>query len=70
MPQLQALGPQHLVDQDPLDREPLLLVEVGPEAVGFFISLGVLGRLLALWFGGSGSERWGRMGVLIPGLLV
>ncbi|HTE65951.1 MAG TPA: MFS transporter, partial [Candidatus Binatia bacterium] len=27
-------------------------VEVSPEGVGFFISLGVLGRLLALWFGG------------------
>jgi MFS family permease len=45
-------------------------VGVGPEAVGFFISLGVLGRLLALWFGGSGSDRWGRMRVLIPGLLI
>ena len=45
-------------------------VEVGPEAVGFFISLGVLGRLLALWLGGSGSDRWGRMRVLIPGLLI
>ena len=51
---------------------PLYLVNrvgVGPEAVGAFISLGVLGRLLALWFGGSGSDRWGRMRVLIPGLL-
>jgi DHA1 family multidrug resistance protein-like MFS transporter len=45
-------------------------VEVSPEGVGFFISLGVLGRLLALWFGGSGSDRWGRMRVLIPGLLI
>jgi len=52
---------------------PLYLVNrvgVGPEAVGVFISLGVLGRLLALWFGGSGSDRWGRMRVLIPGLLI
>jgi len=31
-------------------------VGVGAEAVGFFISLGVLGRLLALWFGGRGSD--------------
>jgi MFS family permease len=45
-------------------------VGVGPEAIGFFVSLGVLGRLLALWFGGSGSDRWGRMPVLIPGLLI
>jgi DHA1 family multidrug resistance protein-like MFS transporter len=45
-------------------------VGVGPEAVGFFISVSVLGRLLALWFGGSSSDRWGRMRVLIPGLLI
>jgi len=45
-------------------------VGVGPEVVGVFISLGVLGRLLALWIGGSGSDRWGRMPVLIPGLLI
>jgi len=45
-------------------------VGVGPEAVGIFISLGVLGRLLALWLGGSGSDRWGRMHVLVPGLLM
>jgi MFS family permease len=45
-------------------------VGVGPEAVGVFISLGVLGRLLALWFGGSGSDRWGRMHVLMPGLFI
>ena len=45
-------------------------VGVGPGAVGFFISLGVLGRLLTLWFGGSGSDRWGRMRVLVPGLLI
>jgi MFS family permease len=45
-------------------------VGVGPGAVGFFVSVSVLGRLLALWFGGSSSDRWGRMRVLIPGLLI
>ena len=45
-------------------------VGVGPAAVGFFISVSVLGRLIALWFGGSSSDRWGRMRVLIPGLLI
>jgi MFS transporter, DHA1 family, multidrug resistance protein len=51
---------------------PLYLVNrggVGPETVGFLISLSVLGRLLALWLGGNVSDRWGRMRVLIPGLL-
>ena len=51
---------------------PLYLVNrggVGPEAVGFLISLSVLGRLLALWIGGDASDRWGRIRVLIPGLL-
>jgi len=51
---------------------PLYLVNrgrVGPETVGFLISLSVLGRLLALWLGGTVSDRWGRMRVLIPGLL-
>jgi MFS transporter, DHA1 family, multidrug resistance protein len=51
---------------------PLYLVEqggLGPEAVGSLISLSVLGRLLTLWLGGSVSDRWGRMRVLIPGLL-
>lgn len=51
---------------------PLYLVERGhlrPETVGYFISLSVLGRLLALWLGGSMSDRWGRMAVIIPGLL-
>ncbi|MDO8480056.1 MAG: MFS transporter [Candidatus Rokubacteria bacterium] len=42
---------------------------VGPEAIGLLISLSVLGRLLALWLGGTVSDRWGRMRVLIPGLL-
>ncbi len=52
---------------------PLYLVKrggVGPEAVGFLVSLSVLGRLMALWLGGSVSDRWGRMRVLIPGLLI
>jgi DHA1 family multidrug resistance protein-like MFS transporter len=29
----------------------------------------VLGRLLALWLGGSSSDRWGRLRVFVPGLL-
>jgi MFS family permease len=52
---------------------PLYLVKragVSPEAVGFLVSLSVLGRLMALWFGGSISDRWGRMRVLIPGLAI
>jgi predicted MFS family arabinose efflux permease len=42
---------------------------LGPETVGVLVSLGVLGRLLALWLGGRISDRWGRLPVLIPGLL-
>ena len=52
---------------------PLYMVEqrgVSPETVGYLVSLSVLGRLLALWLGGSVSDRGGRMRVLIPGLLV
>ena len=52
---------------------PLYLFEragVSPEAVGFLISLSVFGRLVALWLGGSLSDRWGRMRVLTPGLLI
>lgn len=52
---------------------PLYLVKragVGPEVVGFLVSLSVLGRLIALWFGGTVSDRWGRMRVLIPGLVI
>ena len=52
---------------------PLYLVNrggVGPEAVGFLVSLSVLGRFLALWLGGNVSDRWGRMRALIPGLLI
>ena len=42
----------------------------GPKAVGTVVSLSVLGRLIALWLGGTASDRWGRMRVLLPGLLV
>jgi len=51
---------------------PLYLAEragVGPEAVGVLVSLSVLGRLFALWLGGSLSDRRGRMRVLVPGLV-
>jgi len=51
---------------------PLYLVEQGdfrPDTVGYLVSLGVLGRLLALWLGGTTSDRWGRLPVLIPGLV-
>jgi MFS family permease len=51
---------------------PLYLVKrggLGPEGVGLVVSLSVLGRLVALWLGGGVSDRWGRMRVLIPGLL-
>jgi len=50
---------------------PLYLLEAGrlrPETVGYLVSLGLLGRFLALWLGGSASDRWGRLRVLIPGL--
>ena len=43
---------------------------LGPEAVGAVVSLSVLGRLMALWLGGTVSDRRGRMHVLIPGLLI
>jgi MFS transporter, DHA1 family, multidrug resistance protein len=43
---------------------------LGPKAVGTVVSLSVLGRLMALWLGGTASDRWGRMRVLLPGLLV
>jgi MFS transporter, DHA1 family, multidrug resistance protein len=52
---------------------PLYLVKpggVGPDAVGLIVSLSVLGRLLALWLGGSISDRWGRLPLLIPGLVI
>jgi MFS family permease len=50
---------------------PLYLAEHGhlrPETVGYLVSLGVLGRLGGLWLGGSASDWWGRLPVLIPGL--
>ena len=49
-----------------------LLTRAGlnPKAVGTVVSLSVLGRLMALWLGGTVSDRWGRMRVLLPGLLV
>jgi MFS family permease len=43
---------------------------VDPATVGLLVSLGVVGRLMALWLGGSVSDRLGRMRVLAPGLLV
>ena len=52
---------------------PLYLVNragAGPGTVGLLISLTVLGRLLTLWFGGGASDRWGRLRILMPGLLV
>jgi MFS family permease len=52
---------------------PLYLANYGnmaPGMVGLFVSLTVVGRLGALWLGGSVSDRWGRTRVLSPGLLV
>jgi DHA1 family multidrug resistance protein-like MFS transporter len=51
---------------------PLYLVNragIDAGTVGVLISLTVLGRLLALWLGGSASDRWGRLPVLMPGLV-
>ena len=51
---------------------PLFLAKQGhlrPAAIGYLVSLSVLGRLLALWLGGSLSDRWGRAAVITPGLL-
>jgi predicted MFS family arabinose efflux permease len=48
---------------------PLWLAEPGglrPETIGLLISLSALGQLLALWFGGTASDRWGRTHILIP----
>jgi MFS family permease len=52
---------------------PLYLVNrggLGPEGVGLLASLSVLGRLLALWFGGSASSPSGRLRALVAGLVV
>lgn len=54
------LFPLHLADRGGLS----------PQTVGVVVSLGVLGRLPALWLGGSLSDRYGRTRVLGPGLLV
>ena len=51
---------------------PLYLVKragMAPETVGLLVSVSVCGRLVALWLGGSVSDRWGRMRILAPGLL-
>jgi MFS family permease len=51
---------------------PLYLVNqrhLEPSTVGVLVSLTVLGRLAALWFGGSASDRFGPMRILAPGLL-
>jgi MFS family permease len=53
------LFPLYLVNQQHLE----------PSTVGALVSLTVLGRLVALWFGGSASDRFGRMRILAPGLL-
>ncbi len=42
---------------------------MAPGMVGLLVGLTVLGRLCALWLGGSASDRWGRMRVLSAGLL-
>ena len=52
---------------------PLYLAKrggIGAGGVGFVVSLSVLGRLAALWLARDVSDRWGRIRVLIPGLLV
>jgi MFS family permease len=52
---------------------PLYLAKrggLGAELIGLLVSVSVLGRLMALWFGGGVSDRWGRMRALIPGLLI
>jgi MFS family permease len=51
---------------------PLYVVEhtgLRPSALGWIVSLNVLGRLVGLWFGGKFSDRFGRLAVLVPGLL-
>jgi MFS family permease len=51
---------------------PLYVVEragLRPSALGWIVSLNVLGRLVGLWLGGTLSDRSGRMAVLAPGLV-
>jgi MFS family permease len=51
---------------------PLFLANrghIGPRLVGVVVSLSVLGRLVALGVGGGLSDRWGRMRVLVRGLI-
>jgi MFS family permease len=51
---------------------PLYIVEragLRPSALGWIVSISVLGRLGGLWLGGRLSDRSGRMAVLVPGLL-
>lgn len=51
---------------------PLLVVArtgLRPSALGWIVSLNVLGRLVGLWLGGTLSDRSGRMAVLVPGLV-
>src|SRR3989441_10108590 len=51
---------------------PLYLLQrggVSPEVVGFLVGLGVLGRLVALWLGGSGSDRGGGARGVTAGVL-
>lgn len=51
---------------------PLYVVEragLRPSALGWIVSLNVLGRLGGLWLGGKLSDRCGRSAVLVPGLL-
>jgi MFS transporter, DHA1 family, multidrug resistance protein len=51
---------------------PLYVVEragLRPSALGWIVSLNVLGRLVGLWLGGKLSDQSGRMALLVPGLL-
>jgi predicted MFS family arabinose efflux permease len=51
---------------------PLYLSEragLSPDAVGYCLSLGVVGRLLTIWLGGALSDRYGRLRILLPGLI-
>jgi MFS family permease len=51
---------------------PLYVVQhagLPPSALGWIVSLNVLGRLGGLWLGGKASDRHGPMAVLVPGLL-